>query len=357
MSRIPPRRAHPSTVILFSLLAVIAALAVLIRSPYGQVAEEADPTATPDTGTAQDSAAPVGATVPTAPASSAAPTPADTATTPGVDTATTPAADTSTAPAAETAPSAAVTSDSSVQSRVVPSLDERLAAALPQTAGNVSVGVLDIATGVSATSGGDRSYATASIVKVDILATLLLQAQQDRRTLSASERQTAEAMVEESDNDAADTLWDEIGGAHALATANAALGLTSTVPGADGLWGLTSTTVGDQLALLHDVIAEDSPLNASSRAYLQDLMGSVDADQAWGVSAAADGGDTVLKNGWLPRDETGLWVINSIGRISFQGHELLVVVLSDGQRSEEAGEAQVEAVAKAAVPAVVSAAA
>ncbi|MGA4561168.1 hypothetical protein ACPA74_27885, partial [Uniformispora flossi] len=31
-------------------------------------------------------------------------------------------------------------------------------------------------------------------------------------------------------------------------------------------------------------------------------------------------------NGWLPRGDTGLWVVNSIGRVTRGGRELLVVV-------------------------------
>ncbi len=55
----------------------------------------------------------------------------------------------------------------------------------------------------TAVYGDDTPYDTASIIKVDILATLLLQAQDAGRTLDAHERALAEAMIKHSDNDSA----------------------------------------------------------------------------------------------------------------------------------------------------------
>ncbi|MFD0392492.1 serine hydrolase [Streptomyces nogalater] len=85
--------------------------------------------------------------------------------------------------------------------------------------------------------GADRAYDTASIVKVDILAALLLQAQDAGRPLSKTERDLAEPMIRRSDNAAADALWRRIGRASGLAAANERLGLTSTTGGPGGRWG------------------------------------------------------------------------------------------------------------------------
>ncbi|MFI6579500.1 serine hydrolase [Embleya sp. NPDC050493] len=235
------------------------------------------------------------------------------------------------------------------------SVASALAAALPEITGNLSVAIIDPADGELVGYNADHPYVTASIVKVDILATLLLQAQQEHRTLTTIERSTAAAMIEHSDNDAADTLWSAIGGAAGLRAANTILGLTDTEP--TGLsWGLTRTTAGDQVRLLDAITTGDSPLDAASRAYLADLMTSVDAGQTWGVSAAADPGTIpALKNGWLPRDATGLWVINSIAHITHAGRPLLIAVLSDNQISMADGMTQLETAARAIVPAVAGA--
>ncbi|MEW2117758.1 serine hydrolase [Streptomyces sp. NPDC005474] len=228
----------------------------------------------------------------------------------------------------------------------------------------VSVAVLDVASGDRA-AFGDGAFETASIVKVDILATLLLQAQDENRGLTAWERQYATPMIEVSDNASASALWTAIGEAEGLGAANKRFGLTDTEGGAGTLWGLTRTTAADQLTLLQQVFAdteEASALSEASRTYLQGLMGSVAEDQDWGVSAAgatgttgvtaATGGRFALKNGWLPRTATGLWVVNSIGRVSAaDGREFLVAVVSNGNTTKAKGISLVESAARAAVSA------
>ncbi|MGZ9932288.1 serine hydrolase [Streptomyces sp. NC-S4] len=231
-------------------------------------------------------------------------------------------------------------------------VDKVVREAVAGAEGNAAVAVLDLTTGASTSAGTtgaeDHTFDTASIVKVDILAALLLRADDAERSLTGQERQWAKAMIENSDNEAANALWDAIGGAKGLAKANTRLGLVETVPGEGAYWGLTRTTPDDQLRLLRAVFGEESPLSADARTYLGGLMGSIAADQDWGVSAAADDpGAAQLKNGWLARSGTGLWVTNSIGRVEVAGHTLLLAVLCDGQSSQEAGMALVEDLAVA----------
>ncbi|MEU9333556.1 serine hydrolase [Streptomyces sp. NPDC048290] len=211
----------------------------------------------------------------------------------------------------------------------------------------VSVAVLDMAGGDRAVYGDGTGFDTASIVKVDILAVLLLQAQDAGRELTAAEKAYATAMIKWSDNASASALWDTIGGAAALDAGNARFGLTDTRGGES--WGLTQTTAADQLVLLEQVFGSGSLLGADARAYVRGLMEGIAAGQHWGVSAVADGDAWALKNGWLPRSATGLWDINSVGRVTVDGREYLVAVLSDGNVSQQAGISVVEKAARAAV--------
>ncbi|MFJ9930239.1 serine hydrolase [Streptomyces misionensis] len=200
--------------------------------------------------------------------------------------------------------------------------------------------------------GPDRAYDTASIVKVDILATLLLQAQDAHRSLTDEERGHAEPMIRRSDNASADALWREIGRAPGLEAANKRLGLTSTTGGSGGRWGLTRTTASDQIRLLRAVFDDTTPsaLTPASRAYIRTLMGEVLPEQSWGVSAVdAAGAGTKLKNGWLERSATRLWDVNSVGAVTVDGHRCLVAVLSDGSASMDAGVSLVERTAREAV--------
>ncbi|HEY2302510.1 MAG TPA: hypothetical protein VGH66_11480, partial [Acidimicrobiales bacterium] len=68
---------------------------------------------------------------------------------------------------------------------------------------------------------------TASIVKVEILGTLLSQAQAEGRGLTTTEEATATSMIEVSDNDSAPALWDEVGGAPAVAAFDRSVGRRS----------------------------------------------------------------------------------------------------------------------------------
>ncbi|MFD7089430.1 serine hydrolase [Streptomyces sp. NPDC059896] len=248
---------------------------------------------------------------------------------------------------------------------------------------DLSVAVYDLAGGGEWTSGEDRTYVTASIVKVAVLAALLLRARDSGRWLTAGEERLAEAMIERSDNEAATALRAAAGGVAGLDAAHARLGMTRT--SAAPAWGLTRTTARDQLTLLKAVFAGADParsavagsaepgvadsaepgvldaksgvldsgvldvgsgvLDARSRRYLAGLMGRVVPGQDWGVSAAAADGDWALKNGWLPRSDSGLWVVHSVGRV----RNCLVAVLSDGHTAKEAGIARVEEAAVSAV--------
>ncbi|MET8894374.1 serine hydrolase [Streptomyces albogriseolus] len=212
----------------------------------------------------------------------------------------------------------------------------------------VSAAALDPATGETYASD-EGLFVTASVVKVDILTALLQTARNAGRGLTAAEREHAEAMIVRSDNDAATALWQAVGRAAGLDAANARLGLTRTV--ADVRWGLTRTTAVDRVTLLRRILTpEGAVLDAQARAYVRELMERVVPEQAWGVPALADPGTRwTVKNGWLPRDATGLWVVNSTGCVTAGGRAYAVAVLSDGHASMAEGVARVEEAAREAV--------
>ncbi|WBB68244.1 serine hydrolase [Micromonospora sp. WMMD812] len=221
------------------------------------------------------------------------------------------------------------------------------ALAAPGGAPDFAVAVLDHRTGAAYTFGSHEPFETASVVKVDILAALLLQARHDGRTLTTEEKHLAEVMIRQSDNDAATALWSKIGGAAGLSAADTTFGLTETVPGPDGWWGWTTTTASDQIKLL-DVISDPTgPLGESGQLVL-DLMGSVVDDQDWGVGAAAGRGESIeLKNGWMTRANQGdRWTVNSVGRITGTRTDVTVAVLTRGHTTLSQGIAFVEKIAK-----------
>lgn len=227
---------------------------------------------------------------------------------------------------------------------------------LPGRAGTVLAAVYDLHTGRSWHLGQGPPQAEASIVKLDVLETLLAErAQGDGTGLSASERMLAGQMIEDSDNDAATSLWYAVGGAARIRSFNARAGLTHTAPSSCVVcpgfawpgWGLTTTTPDDQIALLRQLVTPSSILPRAAREYALSLMEDVTPSQRWGVSGGVPAQVTVaLKNGWLPLHGTGSdWQINSVGWISGGGRNYLMAVLSTGNPSEQYGIDTIDALA------------
>jgi hypothetical protein len=215
-----------------------------------------------------------------------------------------------------------------------------------KTVPEFSIAVLDAKTGERYSFRGTERYETASVVKVQVLACLLLTAQDRGRGLSATELSLAKRMIRASDNDATTALFGRLGRASAISRCNKRLGLTSTTVSSS--WGLTRTTVNDQVKLLSQVVDRGSPLSAKSRKLAFDLMSTVEPDQDWGVPVVARSGeDTTVKNGWLPRStEDGRWIINSVGRVTGDDTDVSIAVLSHNHGSMSGGIKVVERAAK-----------
>lgn len=225
-------------------------------------------------------------------------------------------------------------------------LNRDLGKALAARGGTVSVAFLDLTNGVSCDEDANRHFDSASVVKTAILAALLHRTQHAHAALAANERALATAMITQSDNDAASALWQRIGGAAGLRSFLAAAGMTQTVPGSGGRWGLTQITAHDEIKLLSLLATDNHVLSPASRAYELDLMERVVPSQRWGAPRGALPGEIVaVKNGWLPLSSGG-WRVNTTG-VGLGRRSYLVVVLSDGNPSMDYGVATVSSVARA----------
>jgi hypothetical protein len=208
--------------------------------------------------------------------------------------------------------------------------DPAVAAYLAGSTGDMTAAVYDAVTGTISLYRPGVAEDTASIMKVDILATLMAQDQADGDPLTDAEQDLSQEMIEQSDNDAAQDLWDSEGGATAVSAFDAKAGLTQTDPDAAGYWGLSTTTAADQVQLLRQVAYPNAVLTDASRQYELNLMAHVESDQAWGVSAGVTANTTVaLKNGWLPLDSGG-WQVNSVGFVDGAGRDYVIAVLTNG---------------------------
>ncbi|MFI5891595.1 serine hydrolase [Actinoplanes sp. NPDC051513] len=217
---------------------------------------------------------------------------------------------------------------------------------LDTTSPEFSVAVLDKKTGDEYAYRGTEKYDTASIVKAQILACMLLKDQDAGRQPTSSEMALAKPMIRLSDNNAATSLFQRVGGRTGVTKCNKRLGLTQTV--VNGSWGLTRTTADDQIKLLSELVDTKGPLDADSRKTAYTLMSTVSSAQDWGIPSIAKAGETaIVKNGWDTRSaDGGLWAVNTIGRVTADDVDVSVAVLSHDNTSMEGGITLVQKVAK-----------
>ena len=188
---------------------------------------------------------------------------------------------------------------------------------------------------------------TASVVKMEILAGLELRAQNAERSLSPSEMKLAVPMIRVSDNHAATTLWNSLGGAAGMSRVGDAFGLSATNE-VGPMWGLSSTTADDQAAFVERLVQGAGPLDAAHRGEAWAYLQLVRPDQRWGVTAGVPPGWSVgQKNGFADSNGTR-WRINSVGYVADPGGGgYAIAILSDRWPTEAAGIPVVEAVSRA----------
>ena len=216
------------------------------------------------------------------------------------------------------------------RAQMIPSI----AAYVAGRADNVTVAVEDLTTGQIYQFRPGVVENTASTLKVDILATLLVQAQAAGRSLTPEEQSLAVPMIEESLDSAADTLWTQLGPG-AVGAFEREAGMTSTVPATNGVWGTTTTTALDRLAMIRTLVQPNGLLTDASRSYVLNLMENITPSQDWGATGGVPAGVTVaLKNGFAIING---WQINTTGWVSGQGRDYLIAVLTNGNSSEQYG--------------------
>jgi hypothetical protein len=141
-------------------------------------------------------------------------------------------------------------------------------------------------------------------------------------------------MIEDSLDSAADTLWTQLGPG-AVGAFEREAGMTSTVPATDGVWGTTTTTALDRLAMIRTLVQPNGLLTDASRSYVLGLMENITPSQDWGATGGVPAGVTVaLKNGFAVIDG---WQINTTGWVSGAGRDYIIAVLTNGNASEQYG--------------------
>lgn len=225
-------------------------------------------------------------------------------------------------------------------------LRERIAAAnayLAERPGTVGYVLRDRVTGTKYRNPNAGLLVwTASTIKLAMVADLLSRERLGAVRLSAEDRRLMVAMLRDSDNSAADTLWSRYGGPdHRAFNANfSRYGLSDLRPqqGFSSIfpyWGTQKSTTDDLDRLMNYVL---SGLNPADAAAVAAEMRRVSSAQRWGVWGAGSAMAPGNKNGWSL--EPGGWVVNSVGFAgSGQRYTLAIMNALGGQGGFEEGRA------------------
>lgn len=219
-------------------------------------------------------------------------------------------------------------------------LSPELEAYLSGWGDQVGVAVKDLATGTTYSYNGDRSFITASSVKVPLMFALLRQLEAAGEAPTEQEVQLLTAMIEWSDNDAAEAVNLLVGDRAGLQAFADELGIDGFHPGstyAEG-WGW-GTLTPNAMAQILDLFERGQMLSdPANTALARELLANVESDQRTGVGTTApDGAFVMMKNGWVPGPDE-LWVFNSSGIVELGGRAYIVAAYTAHNESLEQGE-------------------
>lgn len=207
---------------------------------------------------------------------------------------------------------------------------------------NASAVVYDVTRNVYYTYNPSGQFTMASSAKVPIMLTFLTMTESQGREPNDEEMYFLQTMIENSNNDSAQALFDEIGGVGAMSAFLRSVHI-SGFNGDPDAWGwstIAPMAMVQMLTLLH----EGKVLTAQDRALALNLMEHIESDQQIGVGSTAPAGATVaMKDGWVPAPD-GLWAMNSSGIVTVGNETYIIAVYSQHQQSLDDGWAITEKV-------------
>lgn len=214
-------------------------------------------------------------------------------------------------------------------------LSPDLASYLASQGQNTAAVAYDVTHNQYYTYNANAQFIMASSAKVPIMLTLLTQIENQGREPNDQEMYLLTTMIENSNNDSAQALFDEIGGAPAMDAFMHSVSVPGLAPNPDA-WGWSTTSplaMVRMLTLLHD----GKVLNAHDRSLALNLMQNVEPDQQIGVGDTAPHGATVaLKDGWVPGPD-GQWAMNSSGIVTIGGETYIIAVYTQHEGSLDDG--------------------
>jgi hypothetical protein len=189
----------------------------------------------------------------------------------------------------------------------------------------------------------NRRFVAASVVKAMLLAAELRRLERAGAAVDAATRETLRAMITQSDNDSADTIYFRVGDRGLRDVAAAARMRRFAVA---GYWANAEITAAD-VARFFSRLGATMP--RPYRRFGLRMLGSIVADQRWGIAAAAHRRWTVrFKGGWRQTGRGSL--VHQAAELRGGDVRFSLAVLTDGQPSQPRGIEIVRGVAARLLP-------
>ncbi len=206
-------------------------------------------------------------------------------------------------------------------------LSPDLATYLAAQGTNMGVAVYDVTRNVYYSYNDAQTIVLASTAKVYIMAAYLDWVEGQGRGLRSDEIDSLTVMIEHSDNNATQLLYDRISQDAGMRRFLQKIGITDYAACPDG-WGCAQLSAGDAVRIL-TLLWQGKILNDSDRQLALKLMNNVESDQQWGVGDTAPKGATVyMKDGWLDYPTPGIWNLDSIGIVTLGSETYVIGVYS-----------------------------
>jgi hypothetical protein len=188
-------------------------------------------------------------------------------------------------------------------------------AATVGTEGFLSWAYLDRSTGeiVGSANMADPTD-TASMIKAWIAADYLRLAAQKGTTPPADAMNDLTTMIRDSDNDSADRIVAAVGGTNASVGRLITMCQLTESKAVDNAWSNTIVSARDTVRM-GACIADGRAAGAQWTPFILDTMRSVKGEGDFGIRKAfpaAQQPSIAIKNGWVLRDEDGIWHTGSL---------------------------------------------
>ena len=215
-------------------------------------------------------------------------------------------------------------------------LSPSLASYLSGLGDDVGAQVDDLTRNVVYTYHPNKTFIMASSAKVPLMISYLTMIESQGRGPNSSELATLTAMIERSDNNAAQLIYDTIGYGGGEEGYMRSWGITDYTTNAAG-WGWAMWSPADMAHLL-SLLQAGKVLNSSDRALAFHLMQSIESDQRFGVGdTAPDNATVAMKDGWVPGPD-GSWWVNTSGIVTVGGEKYIITVYTGEQNSFGSGQ-------------------